>query len=153
MLPRIGTVLAVLTLLVSLSGCDAREAPSGKWQGVLYDGEWLVTVRLEIAPGNLVRVSAPNLHANFRAMSADERAQSWTAIKRTLDRQFSEATAGPVRLEGNEIIRAEGFAPMFSLDDRNGQMLFYFYGDGTLTHRIPLQAVGVFSEIKRPPGL
>jgi hypothetical protein len=150
---RIGTVIAALVLFAGLAGCDSREAPSGKWQGVLFDGKWLVTVRLEITEGNLVRVSAPNLQADFRAMTADERTKAWTAIKSTLERQFSEATSGHVRMEGREIIRAEGFAPMFSLDDRNGQMLFYFYGDGSLTHHIPLQPVGVFSELKRPPGL
>ena len=153
MLPRLGAVLAALALLASLSACDSRQAPSGKWQGALYDGKWLVTVRLEITAGNLVRVSAPNLHANFQGMSEEDREQSWVAITRTLDRQFREATSGHVRMEGNEIIREEGYAPMFSLDARSGEMLFYFYGDGTLTHRISLQRVPEFSQLSRPKGL
>lgn len=152
MLPRIGAVIAVLSLSLTLSGCDSPEAPSGKWQGVLYDGEWLVTVRLEVDPGNLVRVSAPNLRANFRGMTAQQRGESWTAITRTLDRQFSEASAGHVRMSGNEIIRDQGYAPMFALEDR-GQMKFFFYGDGSLTHEIKLQPVQEFSQLQRPSGL
>lgn len=152
MLPRIGAVIVGLAFSLALSGCDSAEAPSGKWQGVLYDGEWLVTVRLEVDPGNLVRVSAPNLRANFRGMTAQQRAESWTAITRTLDRQFREASAGHVRMSGNEIIRDQGYAPMFALEER-GQMKFYFYGDGSLTHEIKLEPVQDFAPLKRPGGL
>ncbi|NWH09488.1 MAG: hypothetical protein HXY22_12750 [Alphaproteobacteria bacterium] len=133
-----------------LTGCERESVPTGKWQGSYYDGEWLIAVRIELMPGDVIRVSAPMLKADFAHMQQREREQAWIAIQRSLDRQFREAAPGAVKRQGSEIIRRDGYAPLFEID--GNALIFMFYSNGFLTHRIPLQKVAAFDAIDRPKG-
>lgn len=150
---RAGLNTALVLLLAALAACGPGEAPVGRWQGAAFDGEWLIAVRLEIAPGNVVRVSAPNLHSDFARMGPAERERAWAAIVKTLDRQFAEAQPGAVEMSGDRITRAGGYAPLFERDGATGALVFCFYGNGALTHRIPLEPVTEFGPPPRPPRL
>lgn len=140
------TVFAAL----GLTACEREDVPTGKWQGSYFDGEWLIAVRIELMPGDVIRVSAPMLKADFAKMRPLQREEAWIAIQRSLDRQFREAAPGAVKRSGREIIRRDGYAPLFEID--GSKLIFMFYSNGFLTHRIPLEKVPAFDAIDRPKG-
>ncbi len=144
-------VLGVLAAL-TLTGCNG-EAPPGRWQGVIFDGHVIIAVRLEVQSGNLIRTSAPNLRADFARMNPGERIHAFKSVEAQLVRTWETVQPGKVEMSGGHITRKNGYATLFEYDESAGTMTFYFYGDGTLTHKVPMARVAEFGPLPVPKGL
>lgn len=149
----LGRLITAMLLPALLVACGETAVPPGRWQGTLFDGEWMVAVRLEARPDNVVRMSAPNLHSDYARMSLGERIAAFHRVAAELDRGWAEAAPWRVERSGDEIRREGGYSVLFEYEPAGDRMIFHFYSDGTLTHRIPLERVAEFGPPPLPGNL
>lgn len=132
--------VAMLSLL--LASCGASEAPLGRWEGVSESTNWLVAVRLQVDPGNVIHSTALSINVSDTALP--ERAMLSDKIRSMLPDEWERATSSKVDFVNNVIRRAGGFAPMFVYDPGKGTMTFNFYGGGKHAEHVKLHPVKNF---------
>ena len=133
-----------LGLTLSLGSCGEGKAPQGRWEGFSESSEWLLAVRLEVDPGNVIHATA--LSVSVDGVSLPRRVELSRKIKRTLAEEWPQAVAGKVDYRDGVITKAGGVAPLFSYDPKTRNMTFHFYAGGRLTERIKLYPVQSFAE-------
>lgn len=148
-----GRLFIAILFPALLAACGDANIPPGRWQGAMYDGDWIVLVRLEVRPDNVIRVSAPNLRAAFEGMTLGERIEAFNRVARELERGWPDSPLWQVDRSGNEIRRAGGYSVVFDYEPQGDRMVFHFYSNGSLTHRIPLDRVAEFAPPSPPGGL
>jgi len=135
-------LMATLTVAF-LAACGNAEAPHGRWEGFSASAKWLVAVRLQVDPGNVIKATA--LSVNVDGVSLSRRLELTRKIKSTLLEKWPYAVAAAIDYRNGRVTKAGGFAPLFVFDPRVGTMTFNFYADGRLSERIKLYPVRAFS--------
>ena len=142
-LPQTVGIFAALALMVGLAGCGSGDAPAGRWEGFSESAHWLVTVRLQVDPGNTIHATA--LSVSIDGTSLARRLELTRKIKSTLLDEWSRAVVGKIDYRNETITKAGGVAPLFMFDPKSGGMTFFFYANGRLTERIKLYPVKTFA--------
>jgi hypothetical protein len=135
--------LAVLGLALALTACGATEAPPGRWEGFADTPKWLLAVRLQVDPGNVIHATA--LSVDVDGVSLPRRVELSRKIKATLVQQWPDAVEGKVDYKDGVVTKAGGYAPLFTFDPKTRNMTFHFYAGGRLTDRIKLYPVRTFA--------
>jgi hypothetical protein len=136
------TVLLGMSILL-LAACSSEQAPVGRWEGFHESGEWILAIRLQVEPGNVIRATA--LSVDVAGTSAAEHARNAKTIRRALPVQWETATRGEVDFRSNTLTRKHGNAPLFVYEPADGSMTFHFYAFGKLTRRVHLDPVKEFT--------
>ena len=140
---KLGKIALMGLLIWLLAGCSSEEAPVGRWEGHLESSDWILAVRLQVEPGNIIRATA--LSVDVSEASLAEREQTARTIKRALPVQWETATRGEVRFNNNILTRKNGTAPLFVYAPEDRSMTFNFYAFGKLTKRVHLNPVEEFT--------
>ncbi len=142
--PRtIGVIAGLALALALLAGCGNSQAPAGRWEGFSESAHWLLAVRLQVDPGNVIRSTA--LSVSVDDVSLPRRLALTDKIKAALVAQWPMATVGKVDYADDTITKAGGVAPLFVFDPKSRTMTFYFFAGGKLTERIKLYPVKAFA--------
>lgn len=142
---RVAARLLVMSMtLVLLISCSSADAPTGKWEGYSESAHWLLGVRLQVDPGNVIHATA--LSIDVSDVSLPDRQALSEKMHRMMPEQWAGATRTKVDFKDNVIRKAGGFAPLFIYDPKRGTMTFTFYAGGKLTEHIKLQPVKKFIE-------
>lgn len=134
--------LAATLFLLVLAACASNEAPQGRWEGVSESANWLVAVRLQVDPGNVIHASA--LSIRVTDVSLSERLSLAEKIRATMPGQWPQAVRSKVDFSNNVLKKAGGFAPLFVYDPKSRSMTFNFYADGKLSEHVKLHPVKNF---------
>ena len=143
--PRtIGVIAGLALALTLLAGCGNTQAPAGRWEGFSESAHWLIAIRLQVDPGNVIHSTA--LSVSVDGISLARRMALTGKIKSALVEQWPRATIGKVDFKDATITKAGGYAPLFVFDPKSRTMTFYFYAGGKLTERIKLYPVKTFAD-------
>jgi hypothetical protein len=129
--------------ILLLTACSSDPAPVGRWEGYHESSDWIVAVRLQVEPGNMIRATA--LSVDVSGTSASEHARNARTIKRALPVQWETATRGEIDFRSNTLTRKNGNAPLFVYAPADRSMTFHFYAFGKLTRRVHLDPVKEFT--------
>ena len=139
----IGVIATLAFAFSSLTGCGGKQAPPGRWEGFSVSTAWLISVRLQVDPGNVIHSTA--LSVSVAGISLPRRLELTTEIQTTMAEQWPKAAAGKVDFKDGTLTKAGGYAPLFVYEPKDRTMTFYFYAGGKLTERIKLYPVKQFA--------
>jgi hypothetical protein len=138
-------VLPALLFILLLAGCSKPAPPTGRWEGAFDDGTTFIAARLEIGPGGQVRVSAPDVVDSSIANDEDRAAMRQNMAAR-LAGAWGEVAPRPMDFDGTTFRKPGGIAPQIDWDAKTNAMTLYVYLGTRPAIRIPLHAVGDFSD-------
>ncbi len=133
--------LAALTLL----SCSRAAPPTGKWEGTYESDDTLIAARLEIGADGLVKVSAPDL-LNIGATPSDQRGGMRAQLAGDLAAGWGEVAPRKLDFDGDTFRKPGGIAPQIIWKAHKNQMLLVVYIGTQPSIRIPMRAVGDFSD-------
>lgn len=133
----------VALALICLSGCGDETSPKGRWEAFSESPNWLIAVRLETGPGNVMRASA--LTAFVAGADLPRRHALEGELKQGIKDQWAAVPKSDIEFHGNTITKKKGYAPQFVLEPRSGAMIFHFYSGGKLTEKVTLRPVEAFA--------
>ena len=141
----------VVLLCAVLAACSKPQPPVGRWEGGYMTDGTLVAARVEIGPGGLVRISAPDITGaqgarpeqleQMRARLAAALAGGWDTVA---PRRFD--------FDGKTFRKPGGVAPQMVWDKRTGQMTLQLYIGANPALPVPLRPVPAFHDDPWPAG-
>jgi hypothetical protein len=137
--------LALLFAGLVLAACSKAPPPTGRWEGVYESGDTFVAARLEIEPDHQVRISAPDVTDSSIA-SEDERVTMRQNMAARLAGGWGEIAPRPMDFDGTTFRKPGGIAPQIDWDAGSKTMTLYVYLGTQPALKIPLHAVGDFSD-------
>ena len=137
--------LALMFGVLLLSGCSKPAPPTGRWEGTYESGNTFVAARLEILTAGQIRVSAPDVTDDSVA-SEDDRAAMRQNMSARLSGGWGEIAPRPMDFDGTTFRKPGGFAPQIDWDANSKTMTLYVYLGTHPAIKIPLHAVGDFSD-------
>jgi len=139
------TILALLLVAVALAACSKPAPPQGRWEGGWDDGATFIAARMEIGADGAMRVSAPDVTDDSIA-SEDDRAAMRETMATRLAGAWGEIAPRPMSFDGSIFRKPNGIAPQAEWDKKTGTMTLYVYIGTRPVIKMPLRAVGDFSE-------
>jgi len=140
-------LVAGILALAALMACSNPRPPVGRWEGVYEDASLIVAVRLEIAPGGEVRVSAPNaITDEVPPVSSGERSQLRARLLEGLASSWPHVGPLPLEFDGKAFHKKGGVAPQLEWDAKAKAMTMIFYSGNRASVRVPLNPVPDFTE-------
>jgi hypothetical protein len=141
--PMWARLAAIVAVSVILASCEDKGAPAGRWEGFGESQSWMIAVRLEMRPNNVMRASA--LSAMVAGWDLPSRHGMEKQLRQGMRDQWYAVTASEVSFRANTLTRKEGYAPLFVYEPRTGSMVFHFYAGGKLTEKVTLRPVETFA--------
>jgi hypothetical protein len=138
--------IAVVLAAACLAACSDPAPPVGRWQGS-YEGDGAIIVaRLEIAPGGVIRVSAPNAFADMRRLTSEERERIRAQLDLGLAAGWAELAPLAFEFDGKTFRKPGGVAPQMEWNDARKEMTLVVYPGLMDTIRVKLDAVESFGQ-------
>jgi hypothetical protein len=136
---------ASLLAFLILAACSKPHPPEGRWEGGYAGNGVLVAARVEILPGGLVKVSAPDI-TNLQ----DARPERLRAIREELAAGLVAAwdtvVPRPFDFDGKVFRKPGEFAPQMEWDKASNQMTLQLYIGANPALPIPLRPVDGFHD-------
>lgn len=136
------THLILAFALLAVAACSKPTPPVGKWEGGTERGGVLVVARVEILPGGLVRVMAPDItniapdqYARYRERLAADLVNGWADVA---PREFD--------FDGKTFRKPGGIAPQMVWDKETNQMTLQLYIGANPAMPVPLRPVAEFHD-------
>jgi hypothetical protein len=104
----------------------------------------MIAARLEIVPGGIVRVSAPDAFVDIASMSATDKAQLRDRLEEGLAAAWPQVMPLDLEFDGKVFRKPGGIAPQIAWDKATGQMTLFVYAGTHATIRVPLEPVENF---------
>jgi hypothetical protein len=139
------TILALVLVAVALAACSKPAPPQGRWEGGWDDGTTFIAARMEIGADGAMRVSAPDVTDDSIA-SEDDRVAMRETMATRLAGAWGEIAPRPMSFDGSIFRKPGGIAPQAEWDKKTGAMTLYVYIGTRPVIKMPLRAVGDFSE-------
>ncbi len=133
--------LAFLALL-TLAACSRPTPPAGRWEGTFESGDIVLAARLEIGSDGQVRVSAPDLEG----VAGSERDSARNRVASDLASGWESVTPRAMEFDGENFRKPGGIAPQMVWKAKSNQMFLVVYLGTRPSFRIPMRAVGDFSD-------
>ena len=130
-----------------LTACSADpEPPLGRWQGVYESSDALIVARLEISPGGIVRVSAPNAFGEKAGILEADRERVRAQLETGLSRAWPAIQPLNFSFDGKIFRKQGGVAPQMEWDETSKRMTLIVYPGLRDTIRMPLEPVEDFPQ-------
>jgi hypothetical protein len=129
-----------------LAGCSKQhQPPVGRWVGNYESSAVMVDAWLEIQPGGIVRVSAPDL-LDVGSPDAAQRAALHARLANDVGEAWTDVIPRRYDFDGHVFRKQGGFAPQMEWDATTRQMKVVFYFGMQHSIRITMHRVKDFSE-------
>ena len=138
--------LAGLALCGALcaAGCSDPAPPVGRWHGAYEGDSAIIVARLEIAPGGVIRVSAPNAFADMRRLPQEQRDHIRAQLDSGLQNGWTRIEPIALEFDGKTFRKPGGVAPQMEWDAAEQEMTLIVYPGLMERIRIKLDAVADF---------
>ena len=141
---------AALLALLALGACSKPVPPVGKWEGGYERGGDMVAARVEILPGGLVKVMAPDI---TNAMGSREQIDEFRArLAADLVNGWSEVKPRSFDFDGDTFRKPGGVAPQMVWDKATNQMTLELFIGARPALPVPLRPVSDFHDNPLPSG-
>ena len=140
-------IAAVFGLAAALQACSDPVPPLGKWQGAYEGAGALIVARLEIEPGGLVRVSAPNAFAELQGLDSEDRKALRRQLAAGLDAAWPGIAPTHFSFDGRIFRKPGGVAPQIEWHEDSRTMTLIVYPGLHETIRVPLEPVAGFTAL------
>lgn len=141
---RAAALFLAFALMTVTAACSDPKPPVGKWEGGMHSGGTMVVARVEILPGGLVRVMAPDITnltgpperiERYRDRLASDLANGWGDVA---PREFE--------FDGKTFRKPGGIAPQMVWDKDSNQMVLQLYIGANPALPVPLRPVAEFHD-------
>ncbi len=130
-------------IALALAACSHPAPPAGRWEGVYEAGDAMIAARLEIAADGQIRVSAPDL---LGIAAADDRGALHRKLAGDLATAWGDVAPRAMDFDGSVFRKPGGIAPQMIWKAGSKQMWLVVYLGTRPSIRIPMRAVGDFSD-------
>jgi hypothetical protein len=128
---------------LALGACsDNAEPPVGRWQGVFMSEDAVIVARLEISPGGIVRVSAPNAFDEVAGLTEIDRQRVRSDLLTGLSQAWPGIQPIDLTFDGRTFRKPGGVAPQMEWDGRRMTLIVYPGLKDSI--RMPLEPVAEF---------
>jgi hypothetical protein len=136
----------LLLAAFALAACSKQPVPPhGRWIGNYESPSVMVDAWLEIQPGGMVRVSAPDL-TNIGSPTDEERALLHVRLASGLSDGWNDVLPRKFDFDGRVFRKPGGIAPQMEWNPKTQQMTVVFYFGTQRSLRIVMHSVKDFDE-------
>jgi hypothetical protein len=135
----------VFLSLLLLAGCSDPQPPTGKWEGGYDSDGTIVVARVEIGPGGLVKVSAPDL-TNLESAKPEQMAMQRSRLAAELAHLWPEVKPRRFDFDGTTFRIPGRVAPQMVWDKSSNQMTLQLYFGANPALPVVLRPVDEFHD-------
>ena len=134
-----------------LTACAKHTPPQGRWEGGYEGNGVMVAARVEIGPGGMVKVSAPDV-TNADAAKPEQLQEMRARLASDLVTAWDGVEARPFDFDGTTFRKPGGVAPQMVWDKNSNQMTLELYIGANPALPVPLRPVDNFHDNPWPSG-